>query len=78
MVVDFLVLEQQRPGSTGSYDEISSLGGSYLNGSVLRDGWWYQDYSYLLKVGRDDNEYSDVLLNILHPAGLKPFFEKNY
>ena len=63
-------------GSTGSYDEISSLGGSYLNGSVLRDGWWYQDYSYLLKVGRDDNEYSDVLLNILHPAGLKPFFEK--
>jgi len=36
-------------GSTGSYEEISSLGGSYLNRSVLRDGWWYQDYSYLIK-----------------------------
>lgn len=63
-------------GSTGSYEEISSLGGSYLNNSVLRDGWWYQDYSYLIKAGRDDSQYSDILLNILHPAGLKPFFEK--
>jgi hypothetical protein len=63
-------------GSTGSYEEISSLGGSYLNRSVLRDGWWYQDYSYLIKVGRDDDQYSDILLNVLHPAGLKPFFEK--
>jgi len=63
-------------GSTGSYEELSSLGGSYLNHSILRDGWWYQDYSYLLKTGKDDETYSDILLSVLHPAGLKVFFEK--
>jgi len=63
-------------GSTGSYEELSSLGGSYLNYSILRDGWWYQDYSYLLKTGKDDETYSDILLSVLHPAGLKVFFEK--
>ena len=47
-----------------------------LNHSVLRDGWWYQDYSYLLSTGGDVDDYADILLGLLHPAGLRVFFEK--
>jgi len=61
-----------------------NLGGSYLNGPYkIQDSYWYQDYSYLLKTGVDvvDPEtglpvYFDVLQTLLHPAGLKGFWEK--
>ena len=62
-------------GTTGSYEEISSLAGSYLNQSVFRDSYFYQDFSYSVKIGKDPSEYSEVLLDILHPSGLLPFFE---
>ena len=62
-------------GSTGSYEDISSLGGSYLNYSVFRDGYYYQDYAYSVKTGKDPMEYSDVMYEVLHPSGLLPFFE---
>jgi len=62
-------------GSTGSYEELSSLGGSYLNNSVLRDGYFYQDYAYSVKTGQDPREYASVLNEILHPAGLLSFLE---
>lgn len=62
-------------GSTGAYEDITSLGGSYLNFSVFRDSYFYQDYSYTVKTGKDQNEYATSLKSILHPAGLQPFFE---
>jgi len=62
-------------GSTGSYEEVTSLGGAYLNYSVFRDSYFYQDYSYAVKTGRDEREYSLALKEVLHPAGLQPFFE---
>jgi hypothetical protein len=61
-----------------------SLGGSYLNGPYkIQDSEWYQDFSYLLKTGVEvvDSEtglpiYYDALHNMLHPAGIKAFYEK--
>ena len=61
-----------------------SLGGSYLNGPYkLQDSYWYQDYSYLLKTGVDVVDidtglpvYYDVLQSILHPVGIKGFYER--
>ena len=68
---------------TGPY-MTQSLGGSYLNGPYkIQDSYWYQDYSYLLKTGVDvvDEDtglpiYYDVLQSILHPAGIKGFYER--
>jgi hypothetical protein len=65
-------------GGTGSYESVSSLGGAYLGDNyVLQDNYFYQEYSYLTKVGIDDS-YSDILLEVLHPAGLEPFFEQSF
>jgi hypothetical protein len=62
--------------ATGTYDETNHLGGGYLNGSVMQDSDWFQDYSYLLKTGIPLNEYEVSYKNMMHPAGLKVIFEK--
>jgi len=61
-----------------------NMGGSYLNGRyVIQDSYWYQEYSYVLKgyVNDVDEEtglpiYFDILHELLHPAGMKGFWEK--
>jgi len=81
--------------SGGTYDystdqySTQNLGGSYLNGPyVIQDSYWYQNFSYLMKAGVDDDNidfidqdtglpiYNDLMQSLLHPAGLKGFFEK--
>ena len=75
--------------STDNY-QTQNLGGSYLNGPyIIQDSYWYQNYSYLMKAGieGEDEEqfidpdtglpiYDDLMQSLLHPAGLKGFFEK--
>jgi hypothetical protein len=63
-------------GLTGTYSQIQTLGGSYLNFGRLQDSDWIQDYSYLLKVGLPVQEYTEVYKEVLHPAGLRVVFEK--
>jgi hypothetical protein len=62
---------------TGPYETTSNLGGSYLNDGIIQDGYFYQDYSYIVKTGKV-SDYDDILLEILHPAGLQPFFEQSF
>ena len=70
--------------STGYYELTRNLGGSFLNGDFkIQDSYWYQDFSYLIKAGIDvvdENTglpvYYEDLNTMLHPAGLKGFFEK--
>ena len=75
--------------STDNYNT-QNLGGSYLNGPyIIQDSYWYQNFSYLMKAGIDGNDdiefidqdtglpiYNDLMQSLLHPAGLKGFFEK--
>lgn len=63
-------------GLTGTYSQIYSLSGSYLNFGRLQDSDWIQDYSYLLKVGVDADLYSEIYKEVMHPAGLRVVFEK--
>lgn len=63
-------------GTTGDYDKVKNLSGSYLNGSRLQDSNWIQDWSYLLKVGIPAYQYKQNYINIAHPAGMKVVFEK--
>lgn len=64
-------------GLTGSYESVSSLGGSYLNDGVFQDSYFYQEYSYIVDTGKV-SDYNDILLEILHPAGLLAFFEQSF
>jgi len=64
------------PGGTGSYDVLNTLSGSCLNFSRMQDGNFYQDYSYLLKVGMKSSYYKDAYKTLSHPAGLKVIYEK--
>jgi len=41
----------------------------------LQDNFYYQDYSYVVKVGLDLSRWRDVVKKILHPAGLALFGE---
>lgn len=65
------------PGETGSYEVLQSLSGSCLNFSRIQDSNFYQDYSYLLKVGIKSSYYKDTYKTLAHPAGLKVIFEKS-
>ena len=44
---------------------------------VLQDSEYYQEYSYVIKAGIDIERYRDVVLDVLHPAGLKMYGEVN-
>jgi hypothetical protein len=41
----------------------------------LQDSDYYQDFSYVIKAGIDIDKYRDVVLKVLHPAGMKLFGE---
>ena len=63
----------------GNYDVLQHLGGSVLNGSLLQDSDWIQDFSYLISTPLVDNEvveYQNALEELLHPAGLKVIYEQ--
>lgn len=58
--------------------------GRYLNedgqlssSKKLQDNFYYQDYSYVLKIGIAINQWRDLIKKIVHPAGLAVFGEIN-
>lgn len=44
---------------------------------VLQDGNFYQEYSYVIKSSQTIDKYRDVVLDVLHPAGMKLFGQIN-
>ena len=67
-------------GSGLDYDVLRDLSYSVLNVHVIQDSNWYQDFSYLIKTEVVDPEtgeplYSNLLKDLVHPAGLKVFYE---
>ena len=57
--------------SLGEYTGIQSLLGEDLN--RLQDSYYYQDYSYEVRVGAAFSQYINELQKSVHPAGFKPF-----
>lgn len=64
---------------TGSYCE---YGGKYANNNgflsdtnVVQDNYYYQDYSYVIRVNKQINEWRDIVKKIIHPTGLEFFGE---
>lgn len=44
---------------------------------VLQDGEFYQEYSYVIRSSQNIESYRDVVLEVLHPAGMKMFGQIN-
>lgn len=44
---------------------------------MLQDSEYFQDYSYVIRAGIDVEKYRDIVLQVLHPAGLKMYGEVN-
>lgn len=44
--------------------------------SKLQDGYFYQDYSYVIKSKHSISEWKDIVKNTVHPAGTAVFGEK--
>ena len=57
--------------SEGSYSGINSLIGEDL--IRVQDSYYYQDYSYEVKVGEAFGTYVNELKKAVHPAGFQPF-----
>ena len=57
--------------SIGEYSGIRSLLGEDLN--RLQDSYYYQDYSYEVKIGAAFSDYLNELKKSVHPAGFRPF-----
>jgi hypothetical protein len=87
-----IVSEQQMVGSyggTGAVIELvpgllRSIPGYFFNtdgflsdGKYLQDNYYYQDFSYVIKAGIDIERYRDVVLDVLHPAGMNLLGEVN-
>jgi len=72
---------QGETGDYGSLPNLLHLGGSYLNGHILQDSEFYQDYSYVLMTESDIDPdsglpiYQEALMDMLHPVGIKAFLE---
>lgn len=43
----------------------------------LQDSDYYQDYSYVIRAGISVDKYRDIVMNVIHPAGLKMIGEVN-
>ena len=68
---------------TAQVGTIASTAGNFLNseGQVsevitrIQDSFYYQDYSYVIKVGQSINEWRDAIKSTIHPAGWAVFGE---
>lgn len=59
--------------------ELPTLRSPGLNGGVINDNYFWQDYSYLLQTSASVEEavyYSTTVLKAVHPAGTRVFFEQ--
>ena len=57
--------------SPGTYTNVDSL----IDEDVIRiqDSYYYQDFSYELKIGQSVTSYIEELKRAVHPAGFQPF-----
>ena len=57
--------------TVGEYTGIRSLVGEDLN--RIQDSYYYQDYSYEVKIGEAFSTYVNELKRAVHPSGFQPF-----
>ena len=59
-------------GAICTYASIFTDNSGKINSSkYLQDNLYYQDFSYVLKVNETLDQYKDIVIKLLHPAGMK-------
>lgn len=75
IVAEGKVISEKQGQSYGYYENTD---GFLDDKNVLYDGYYYQDYSYVIRTSITFDKYADMLKNIIHVAGTKAFFEIVY
>jgi len=58
--------------------EFTNSDGKISDGAKrIQDSFYYQDYSYVVRIGQSVNKYRDAVKKLLHPVGLALFGEVN-
>lgn len=67
-----------KPSLTSAIPGYFSTNDGFLSDrKVLQDSDYYQDFSYVIKSSVSVEAYRDIVLKVLHPAGMKMFGEVN-
>ena len=62
------------PGRAGGIGEAPTTTDSFASSNkIIQDSFYWQDFSYDLRVGETIDKYRDVVKMLLHPAGMKMF-----
>jgi hypothetical protein len=77
------ILDVSQSGIRGNIGAIGLTTGEFLNsdGKIsdgakrIQDSFYYQDYSYVIRIGQSVNKYRDAVKKLLHPVGLALFGE---
>jgi hypothetical protein len=77
------VLDAQRPIIIATSGAVATTLGKFVNADgriseaskKIQDSFFYQDFSYVIKVGQSINVWRDAIKRILHPVGLALFGE---
>jgi len=65
-------------GALAKYPGYFSTNDGFLNDSVrIQDSYYYQAFSYVLRIDEQLEKYRDVVKSILHPSGMAMFAEYN-
>jgi hypothetical protein len=65
-------------GALAKYPGYFSTNDGFLNDSVkIQDSYYYQAYSYVLRIDEQLENYKNVVKTILHPSGMAMFAEYN-
>lgn len=62
------------PGRAGGIGDAPTTTDSFASSNkVIQDSYYWQDFSYDLRVGETIDKYRDIVKTFLHPAGFKMF-----
>jgi hypothetical protein len=62
------------PGKAGGIGDAPTTTDSFASSNkIIQDSFYWQDFSYDLRVGETIDKYRDIVKTLLHPAGLKMF-----
>lgn len=72
---DYAIL-QVDVGAVAKYPGYYATSNGFISDECfIQDGYYYQLYSYVVRVEEEFRKYSDLVKNVLHPAGMKLFAE---
>lgn len=65
-------------GAAAKYPGYYETSDGFISDEIfIQDGYYYQAFSYVIRVEEELRRYADIIKTLLHPAGMKVFSEFN-